>query len=251
MVLTVRGGLHSLIPVALCARAITTNNHHNHHLPKTKVPALVLLDRDGVINTDVGYPGVLTCSQLELTPNAGHAIGRLKRVGCSVVMVTNQSSVGKGLLSHNVLETIQQKVQERLWEQDPLATFDRIYQCTSADPNHPRRKPNPGMVKEALRDFPSAPRTYFVGDTSTDLQAAAAGGVEHRILVSTGYGHQLMNRGSTVDDAPNEPLWIQNSDVVDCYHDMHPSTAPFLYCRNLAQATEFIIDDLNDRNVDL
>ena len=120
-------------------------------------PPLVLLDRDGVINEDVGPPGVLSISQLVLTPDAGDAIGRLKRKfqqedGSSavVVMVTNQSSVGKGLLSHDGLDQIQQKLQELLWDQDDQATLDKIYQCTSDDPHHPRRKPQPGMVKEAL-----------------------------------------------------------------------------------------------------
>ncbi len=57
-----------------------------HQLPK-----LVMLDRDGVINEDVGASGVLDCSEFILTPNASHAIGTLKRLGCSVVVITNQS----------------------------------------------------------------------------------------------------------------------------------------------------------------
>lgn len=234
---------------------------------------LVLLDRDGVINEDVGSPGIISVSQLRLTPNAGRAIGRLKRYGCSVVMVTNQSSVGKGLLNLNELNTIQQRVQELLWEQDEDATFDRIYQCTSDDPNHPRRKPNPGMVQEALQDFgrhigassssststiascDHRRRTYMVGDTSTDLQAAAAsGGVDYRILVSTGYGRTLMTRkGYPLDiqyhhDDPNgrveypvmDPVWIH--EVVGIFPNIHPSTVPFLYCQNLEQAIEYILE---------
>jgi D-glycero-D-manno-heptose 1,7-bisphosphate phosphatase len=155
-------------------------------------------------------------------------------------MVTNQSSVGKGPLSQGDLDQIQQRVQELLWEQDEMATLDRIYQSTSDDPCHPRRKPNPGMVLEAIKDFSCDHSTsYFVGDTSTDLQAAAAGGVDYRILVSTGYGRQLMrNRDSGV--VPTEPLWIQNVE----YNDIHPSSVPFLYCRNLAQAIDFILEHL-------
>jgi D-glycero-D-manno-heptose 1,7-bisphosphate phosphatase len=237
--------------------------------PHRRAPPLVLLDRDGVINEDVGSPGVLSVSQLALTPDAGYAIGRLKKRpggGCSVVMVTNQSSVGKGLLSPDELREIQQRVQELLWAQDEEATIDRIYQCTSNDPHHPRRKPNPGMVQEALHDFSGSDcstlglrrkNIYFIGDTSTDLQAAAAGGVQHRILVSTGYGRTLMTPRATNDDDNNNssedptmvdrpsssllPLWIHN--VVEDYPAMDPCTpVPFLYCQNLAQAIAYILE---------
>ena len=63
--------------------------------PVTESPALILLDRDGVINEDVGAPGVVRPSQLKLSPRAGYAISRLKQAGCSVAILTNQSSVGK------------------------------------------------------------------------------------------------------------------------------------------------------------
>jgi D-glycero-D-manno-heptose 1,7-bisphosphate phosphatase len=55
------------------------------------MPKLVLLDRDGVINIDVGAPGVLQISDFCLTPTAGISVGHLKRSGCIVVVVTNQS----------------------------------------------------------------------------------------------------------------------------------------------------------------
>lgn len=225
--------------------------------PQDVPPPLILLDRDGVINEDVGYPGVLRSSQLSLTPQAGSAIGRLKRAGCTVVMVTNQSSVGKGLLSEAGLDQIQQNLQTMLLEQDADAHMDAIYQCLSADPKDPRRKPNPGMVLDALHDHfghmmstttitspHPTQKSIFVGDTSTDLQAAVTAGVPYRILVSTGYGRELMQRddtarlrSSTINE--QEPRWIHTAQD---YPLLHPSISSILCCRNLAQAADYIIE---------
>ena len=53
-------------------------------LPPPSIPRLILLDRDGVVNEDVGAPGVIEPRQLQITPNAGRALGRLRRRGCHV-----------------------------------------------------------------------------------------------------------------------------------------------------------------------
>ncbi len=76
------------------------------------VPRLILLDRDGVVNQDVGAPGIICPSQLQLTPNAGIAIGRLKRSGCKIALITNQSCVGKGLINIQQLNVIHQRIQD-------------------------------------------------------------------------------------------------------------------------------------------
>jgi histidinol phosphatase-like enzyme len=75
------------------------------------LPKLVLLDRDGVINEDVGPPGVICKSQFRLTYCAGKAIGSLKRCGCRVAIITNQSCVGKGLLAIEELNYIHSEMQ--------------------------------------------------------------------------------------------------------------------------------------------
>jgi D-glycero-D-manno-heptose 1,7-bisphosphate phosphatase len=149
---------------------------------------LVLLDRDGVVNVDVGSPGVLSTDQLLLTPDAGVAIGALKRAGKRVVLVTNQSCVGKGLISQQDLAHIHVHLQIMLHEQDADATLDRIYFCPTLDvSDDARMKPKPGMLLEACRDAGVfATDCAMVGDSVRDLEAATAGGVPLRILVSTG-----------------------------------------------------------------
>lgn len=154
----------------------------------SKLFKLVLLDRDGVVNVDVGSPGVLSTHQLLLTKNAGVAIGKLKRAGKRVVLVTNLSCVGKGLISQQDLEQIHHQLQFMLHEQDADATLDQIYFCPGINVNDDARmKPKPGMLLEACRDAGLLPTDcVMVGDSVRDLQAATAAGVPLRILVSTG-----------------------------------------------------------------
>ena len=150
---------------------------------------LVLLDRDGVINVDVGTPGVVDPSQLRLTDRAATAIGTLQRQGhCRVVLITNQSCVGKGLITLDELDRIHNQLQEKLLAEDSDARWDTVYACcTTKSVPDPRRKPRPGMILEACAEWGVDPADcVMIGDTLNDLRAAAAAGVSRRILVSTG-----------------------------------------------------------------
>ena len=224
--------------MALAVAARPSKAMHVASPPKT-LPKLVLLDRDGVINQDVGAPGVISLNQLQLTEGAGAAIGSLKRAGCNVVMVTNQSCLGKKLLSESGLEEIQTKLQTMLLEEDADAQLDRIYQCTSRKQDKdPRMKPNPGMVLEAIQNFQvSSDECIFIGDTFTDLQAAKAGGVSSRILVETGYGFGLMGKTSaTMPPTLVTNIYSLNGDV----ESELVSVTPFFYSSNLNQAVAWI-----------
>lgn len=174
--------------------------------PKRHDVRLVLLDRDGVVNEDVGSPGVLCPSQLRLTPNAADAIGRLCRAHFKVAIITNQSCVGKGLISEQKLDEIHQKLISMLQEHDKDAVWDNMYICMSTmAENDPRMKPSPGMIVEACGDFSVKPsECVFVGDTAGDLQAAKSAGVPYRVLVATGKIDPLYSRRST----PERCLYI-------------------------------------------
>lgn len=203
-------------------------------------PSLVLLDRDGVINEDVGAPGVICPSQLRLTTNAALAIGSLRRRGANVALITNQSCVGKGLLTPKGLEDIHGLLQQLLLQDDKDAYLDKIYVCTSTkDDNDPRMKPHPGMILEAMDDFSVAPEDcIFVGDTVTDMQAAHAAGIERRMLVETGYGLGLMN---SVSAATPTPQWVHTVE----HNDDLNSVTPFVYTKNLYEAVSWLCDGGN------
>lgn len=154
---------------------------------------LVLLDRDGVINADRA-DSVRSIAEWEPLPRAGQAIALLNRAGFKVAVVTNQSVVGRGMISQAELDEIHTHMRAVLSRDG--AHLDAIYCCTDA-PDHAtdRRKPAPGMLLQALQDFGAdASRTPMVGDALTDLQAASAAGCP-RYLVTTGKGRAVAEGG--------------------------------------------------------
>lgn len=157
--------------------------------------SLVLLDRDGVINEDVGSPGVCHVDDFRLVPGAAAAIAKLKRAGATVCVVTNQTCVGKGLVTELELDGIHRRMRDLLREEGGEdASIDSIHVATTVSTIPcDRRKPSPGMVLEAMAAHGFAPdETCFVGDAATDMQAARrAGAGVTRVLVGTGYGEPV------------------------------------------------------------
>ena len=174
---------------------------------------LVLLDRDGVINVDLPPNGVLEVAQLHVYDYAGEAIRLLKAAGFAVAVVTNQSAIGKGLLSEEGLRTIHAEMQARLMQRSGVC-IDAFYHC----PDHPdaasvRRKPSDGMLREALKDFAAdAQHTPFVGDAVGDMQAAISAGCPP-FLVLTGKGEQSATQLHTL----GAPVTIAK-DLLDAAH---------------------------------
>ncbi len=154
---------------------------------------LVLLDRDGVINDDLPR-GVTTPDEFTLIDGAIDAICQLKAAGHQVAIVSNQSAVGKGWMSMETLDAIHERLREQVREAG--GSIDAIYVCTD-HPDTPsvRRKPNPGMLLEALKAFKAeASKTPMIGDALRDLEAAHACGCQ-RYLVKTGKGTKTLEDG--------------------------------------------------------
>jgi D-glycero-D-manno-heptose 1,7-bisphosphate phosphatase len=161
---------------------------------------LVLLDRDGVINEDTAQ-GVTSLQEFHFLPRALEAIAMLTRAGFSIAVCTNQSAVGKGLLTMEGLEEIHRVMCNKVTKAG--GRIDKIYSATE-HPDLPstRRKPAPGMLQEALQEFHAdAAHTPFVGDALRDMEAAAALGCP-RILTRTGKGAALEASGIQEHVAP-------------------------------------------------
>lgn len=147
---------------------------------------LVLLDRDGVLNEDRD-DYVKSVAELRVIPGAGAAVARLNRAGLRVVVVTNQSAVGRGIITADGLDAIHAALGDR------LAADGGTWDAVLVAPDHPdratdRRKPGPGMLLEAMQRFGIPPdATIFVGDQPTDAEAARRAGVAF-LLVRTGKG---------------------------------------------------------------
>ncbi|NWH08714.1 MAG: HAD-IIIA family hydrolase [Alphaproteobacteria bacterium] len=157
------------------------------------MPMLILLDRDGVLNEDRN-PGVTSPGELVLLPGAPEAVARLNAAGHKVALITNQSVVGRGIIPPAMLETIHGHLREGLAAKG--AHLDLILACT--DPPWAateRRKPRPGMLREAMQHFRERPENaIMVGDALRDMEAAAEAGCR-RILVRTGKGRATQASG--------------------------------------------------------
>ena len=162
---------------------------------------LVLLDRDGVINRDA-REGILSLEQFIFLPRAKEAIAMLTKAGYAVAVCTNQSAVGRGVMSQQTLDAIHGHMCQAVAAAG--GRIDRIYVATDRpEAASDRRKPGAGMLREALTDFGAvAAYTFFIGDMLRDLQAAAGAGCPF-ILVKTGKGLETLAQG--VPDALPKP----------------------------------------------
>lgn len=175
-------------------------------------PKLVLLDRDGVLNQDrpdyVKHPG-----ELVMIPGSAAAVARLNRAGMLVAVCTNQSCVGRGIIAPEMLDRIHDTLR------DHLAAAGARLDLLLVAPDAPegatdRRKPGPGMLREALAQFRIAPHdAVMIGDNLVDLQAAASAGVA-RILVRTGKGAAMQARGLPAAVLP-VAVRVDLADAVD------------------------------------
>lgn len=154
---------------------------------------LVILDRDGVINYDsdkfIKHPD-------EWRPISGSldAIARLTQDGWRVVVATNQSGIGRGLLDMASLNAIHAKMHRAINQAG--GRIEAVFYCPDTDESHsPCRKPNPGMFYAISERLNAAlEQTPCVGDSLRDLQAAAAVG-GRPILVLTGKGRKTRAAG--------------------------------------------------------
>ncbi|HZV83995.1 MAG TPA: HAD family hydrolase [Brevundimonas sp.] len=141
------------------------------------VPA-VFLDRDGVLIEDTGYPHLE--AHLRMTPGAGEAVRRLNDAGYLCVIVTNQSGVARGMFTESQMHAFNALVVQRVAGAGGEITA--VYACPfHADgvvegyihPDHPDRKPNPGMILRAVADLGiDRARSFMIGDQPSDMEAA-------------------------------------------------------------------------------
>ena len=144
-----------------------------------------LIDRDGTVNVDKHY--LSDPDQLELIPGSGEAIARLNKAGWGVVLVTNQSGIGRGYFGLDRLEQIHVRLHCLLAELN--AHVDDIEICPHGpDQDCACRKPLPGMVESAVAKLGFDPKqAVMIGDKEADVGLGhAVGAVSY--LVRTGYG---------------------------------------------------------------
>jgi D-glycero-D-manno-heptose 1,7-bisphosphate phosphatase len=137
----------------------------------------IILDRDGVINKK-GEKARYVCGweDWKWIPGAVEAIKLLKSNGYIVIIVSNQAGIARGAMTENDLKSIHENMLSELRKKG--GDIDRIYYCPHGwDDGCECRKPKPGMLFQAQRDFHiDLTRTFFIGDDERDVQAGQAAG---------------------------------------------------------------------------
>jgi histidinol-phosphate phosphatase family protein len=147
----------------------------------SELSAAVFVDRDGTIIEDAPY-----CShpkQVKVFPGVPQALRRLKSKGFKLIVITNQSGIGRGYFTVEEYRTVESEVSRQLGH----GLIDATYFCPDVPGQRSsHRKPSPGMILQAKRDHQiDLTRSFFVGDKEIDVECGRNAGVR-TIRVQTG-----------------------------------------------------------------
>lgn len=155
--------------------------------PATSLRPALLLDRDGVIMAN-RKEYVRSVDHVEIFEQALKAMARAARSDYVIIIVTNQSAVGRGLITLETAQRINYNLVHRIEKSG--GRVDGVYMCPHApEDDCPCRKPRPGLILQAAREHHlDLHRSIMIGDALTDLQAGQAAGVGTNALLRSGRG---------------------------------------------------------------
>ena len=165
-------------------------------------PAL-FLDRDGTVVEETGY--LRRVDKIVMIPGAAEVIAAANRRSVSVIMITNQSGIGRGYYGWAEFKSVQDAIVGSLAIEG--ARIDAVYACAHhpqaegllAHPDHPARKPNPGMLLQAASALAlDLKASWLVGDKADDIEAARRAAIAGALLVATGYGNAERQRAAAL-----------------------------------------------------
>ena len=132
----------------------------------------LFLDRDGVINVKLEARYVRNFNEFEFMQGALVAISKLSKLFKRILIVTNQQGIGKGIMTVDDLNLLHSFMTSEIGKLN--GKIDKIYFCPHLDTENCNcRKPNPGMINQAIADFPEIDRqnSYLIGDSDSDIEA--------------------------------------------------------------------------------
>lgn len=153
----------------------------------TRSKCVIGLDRDGVINKDLGTY-CWKVEDFEPIPGSIEAVAEIRRKGHKLVIITDQGGIEKGIYTSDHVDTLHTHMLD-LFGQAGCESIDAIYYSASSRKEDPFAKPNVGMFKRCENEIPDIrfKGGYYVGDKIKDLKAAVKMGAKP-VLVRTGYG---------------------------------------------------------------
>lgn len=186
----------------------------------SKLISTVFIDRDGVINRD-SPDYIKSCDEFVFLPGVDEAFRLLAQNCMDAIIITNQSAVGRSMISLSILDDIFNKMKTGI--NDAGGNIRDIFFC----PHHPDtgcncRKPMPGMIHEAKNKYSlDLKASCMIGDSAKDIECAGNAGCGFSILVRTGNGlkaeAELKSKGIypdyIADDLLDAVYWILKKDM--------------------------------------
>ena len=157
----------------------------------------VFLDRDGVIiQNRENY--VRSWKDVEFLPSSLQALKQLSQTSYKIIIITNQSAIGRGIITMEQAEAINQRIIEEIT--DAGGRVDGLFICPHTPDDHCFcRKPLPGLILQAADALSiDLPSSAMIGDALTDIQAGSAAGIKTLILVKTGRGQEQFQLPQTI-----------------------------------------------------
>ncbi len=144
---------------------------------------IIFLDRDGVINYDYGY--VSQIDKFEFIEGIFEACKYFQKLNYEIIIVTNQSGIGRGYYNEKEFYTLTQWILDRFKEHE--INILKVYFCPhSPEEKCSCRKPNIGMIENACKDFDiDLDNSWLIGDKITDIQTAINANIKNYILIDS------------------------------------------------------------------
>jgi D-glycero-D-manno-heptose 1,7-bisphosphate phosphatase len=145
----------------------------------------LFLDRDGVLNHEKKEDYILNWNEFRFYDGVKEALKQLNEIFGTIVLVTNQRGIGKGLMTLDDLADIHSKMMEEI--KAAGGRIDKLYFCTDLDHDSPCRKPNPGMAELARQDFPeiNMQRSIIAGNKLSDMRFGRNAGMFTAYIATT------------------------------------------------------------------
>ena len=143
----------------------------------------IFLDRDGIINVDHGY--VSKIEDFEFNKGIFELLLSLQSQGFLLIVVTNQSGIGRGYYTQEDYMTLTSHMVESLMKEG--VKIDAVFHCPHTPEDRCKcRKPQTGMLRAAKKQFDiDMQNSWMIGDKESDVEAGKKAGIRHRVLVSS------------------------------------------------------------------
>lgn len=143
----------------------------------------IFLDRDGVINVDHNY--VYKIEELKFIPNSIKALQNLQKQNYKLIIITNQSGIGRGYYTEENYKAFRKEMHKRL-QKEGVKIDEEYYSPFKSEDNSKCRKPSPYLIEKAIKKFDiNKDKSFMIGDKTSDILAGKNAGVK-TFLVLTG-----------------------------------------------------------------